>query len=609
MNYRFYIFTLLLFFGGAINFSVEAQGTKFTASVSKNTVTVDEQFKLTFKINAQASNFQAPDLSDFRLYSGPNQSSSMQWVNGVMSSSISFSYVLSPRKVGTLTIGEAQVNTGGKAFNSNPITVNAVAANSQSKTQATQPQGTKQNNSNSGIQEQIKDNVFLRVVTNKASPYIGEQIVATYKLFYRVDVIDLQADKLPDFKGFASEEIEIKNNQLPEENVNGNIYRVAVVKQIVLFPQRSGKLQIDALKLKTVLRVRTQSRRRSVFDQFFGGFQDLQYDIESKPISINVKPLPENGKPKNFSGAVGSYSYSTNLDKDSVGENEAINLKVVARGTGNIALLPEPNFKFPVDFEVYDPKVNTNKTVSASGMQGKKSFEYLLIPRHSGRFELISEDFSFFNPKQGKYVVVPGKKMSIQVGEAGNSEGPSAVNFSTRKEAVKFVGKDIRYINTGDANLVEKDDTLFGSKAFYLALGSPFLLLFIVLFMQGRMNERNSNQGLLKRRRAGGIAKKHLQKASQLQKESKQVEFYQELSSALFGYTSDKLGIQRSDLSQQSVTEALRTSGASEPDIIEWRELIEACEMARFAPSSDQDAERLLQRAMKNLENLESSIA
>ncbi len=586
-----------------------AQGTKFTASVSKNTVAIDEQFKLTFKVNAQASNFQAPDLSNFRLYSGPNQSSSMQWVNGVMSSSLSFSYVLSPRKEGSLTLGPAKVQAGGKTISSNTLSIKALGANAKPKAQASNKQASKKQSSTASLQEQLKDNVFLKVVTNNMEPYVGEQLVATYKLYYRVDVVDLAADKLPDFKGFASEEVEIKNNQMPEEVVNGVQYRVATVKHIVLFPQRAGKLKIDALKLNTVLRVRTQNRRRSVFDQFFGGFQDLQYSLESKPLSIEVQALPENGKSKNYTGAVGDFSYSTSIDKDSVGENEAINLKVVVSGNGNIALLPEPNFKFPVDFEVYDPKVNTNKSVSANGMRGKKTFEYLIIPRHSGRFELLEEDFSFFNPSRGTYVQVPGKKMSIQVGEAGDEERPSAMSFSNRKEAVKLVGKDIRYINTTDPELSEKNDIFFGSKRFYFALGSPFALLAIALFMRSRMNQKNSNTGLLRRKRASGIAKRHLQKASQLLKDSKQSEFYQELSSALFGYTSDKLNIQRSKMSQQTVAEALSSAGATEADLAEWRELIDSCEMARFAPSSAQDAAALLDRAAQNLENLESSIA
>ena len=589
---------------------VIAQNTKLVASVNKNTVAVDEQFKLTFKVNAHGENFTPPDLSDFRLYSGPNQSSSMQWVNGVMSSSISYTYILSPRKVGKLKIGQAEITVGGKVYKTEPVYIKAIKSRAQSKSQIKkQPKNTSSNGGNASLESQLKENVFMRASVSNKNPYVGEQLTASYKLYYRIDPVNLAADKLPSFKGFAAEDVELKTNQAPDEVLNGVQYRVLLIKQSVLFPQKSGELEIDPLKLKTVLRIRTQNRRRSMFDQFFGGYQDVSFEVQSPSLKIKVKPLPSAGKPKSFGGAVGNFAYETSLDNDSVGENEAINLKVLANGSGNIALIPEPGFDFPVDFEVYDPKVSTDKTVSASGMRGKKSYEYLMIPRHSGLFEIEAKPFSFFDPNKEKYVEVPAKTFQIQVGEVSEADDPSAVNFARRKEAVKFVGKDIRFINTGDPLLQSKDETFFNSTGYYLGLLSPFLMLALGLFAQGRMKNQNTNIELIKRRRAGSVAKKHLQKASALLKESKLTEFYQELSAALFGYTSDKLNVERSDLSKQRISDALRAKSVDESDITEWESLIEACEMARFAPSSDADAQQLLSRADQNLQNLERSLS
>lgn len=608
MFYRAFIFTILTGLLALFSRDVVAQNTKLVATVNKNTVAIHEQFKLTFKVNAHGENFSPPKLEDFRLYSGPNQSSSMQWVNGVMSSSISYTYVLSPRKEGKLEIDPAKITVGGKVYKSEPVYIKAVKAKTQNQGQKT-PKNTSSNGGNASLDSQLKENVFIRASVNNRNPFVGEHITATYKLYYRVDPVNLQADKLPSFQGFAAEDVELKTNQAPDEVLNGVQYRVLLVKQSVLFPQKSGELEIDPLKLKTVLRIRTQNRRRSMFDQFFGGYQDVAFDVASPSLKIKVKPLPSAGKPKSFAGAVGNFVYESSLDKDSVGENEAINLKVLANGTGNIALVPEPQFNFPVDFEVYDPKVNTNKTVSASGMRGKKSYEYLMIPRHSGRFQIEAKPFSFFDPDKEKYVEIPAKTFDIQVGEVSDAEDPTAVNFARRKEAVKFVGKDIRFINTGDPLLQDKDDTFFGSTGFYIGLSSPFILLLLGLFAQNRMKHQNTNIELIKRRRAASVAKKHLQKASALLKESKLSQFYQELSAALFGYTSDKLNVERSNLSKQRIADALRKKAVEEKDIREWESLIEACEMARFAPSSDADAQELLARADQNLQNLERKLS
>lgn len=584
-----------------------ASGQSFTASVSKNAVAVGEQFKLSFKLEAKGDNFVPPDLSAFRVYSGPNQSSSMKWVNGVVSNSLSFSYILSAKSEGKLSIGPAKIKVGGDYVSSNGVEVTATKGRQQSQTNNQSPQNTSSGNqSQAPAGNGMDQNVFLRVQVSNAAPYEGEQIVATYKLYYRIDVVNIEAEKLPSFKGFSSYPVELKNNTLPQEVIKGVRYNVAAIQQVVLFPQRAGELIIDPLELKTIVRVMSNRRPRSIFDQFFGSYQDLEHRCKSLRLKLNVKALPKNGRPSNFDGAVGSYSFTTKLDKDSLGANEAMNLSVVIEGRGDIQLLPEPKFKFPPDFEVYDPKTNTNSNVGSSGIRGKKSYEYLIIPRHSGLFEIEGEGFSFFDPSKGKYVEVKPENFEVQVGKV-DEEDISAFRART-KEDIKFMGKDIRYIKSSDSALSNGDEAFFRSGAYWLLLfTSP--LLFVILFqIQKRVLKSNADIALVRKRKAASIANKHLSAAKKALNENSD-QLYEELSIALNGYLSDKLGISTAEMNRDHIVEALSQRHVSTDLIKDLGEVLDECDMARFAPGGAANKQMLFDRSKELIRMLESQIS
>ncbi len=589
---------------------IMAQEVKFTASSSKNTVALDEQFKLTFKVNQQGSGFQPPAMNDFRLYSGPNKSSNMQWVNGVMSSSLTYTYILSPKKVGKLKIGPAKIKVDGKIVESNVLEIKGVKASNKPVEQKTKPQGSASgNNTNKSLQEQIKKNVFLKAFTSKVDPYVGEQVVATYKLYYRVDIVDLQADKLPSFKGFSTKEVDTKKNQITQEVVNGVRYNVAMIHQAVLFPQRSGALEIDPLEIKTVIRVRTSNRGQSIFDHFWGSFQNVEHRTKSRSLKLKVKALPD-GAPDSFEGAVGTFTYSATIDKDSAAVNDAINLRVEMNGKGNINLLPEPTFAFPPDFEVYDPKVNVNSNVNAGGVRGKKSYEYLIIPRHAGKFEIKGKGFSYFDPERHDYVKVPGNAFTIQIGKVDDEGELVSSSFSnSRKEVIKSIGRDIRFIHTGNIQLTEKGTGFFNSLKYYGLLGGPFALVFVLLIVRRRIGSISENSNLIKRRRANTLANKHLAKAQEMLKKGEFTTFYDELSIALYGYIGDKLAMDTSDMTRARMLDTLKDQGVDEQMLHRANALLDQCEMARFAPARDLDANKLFGEAKDLLKNLEDKLS
>lgn len=598
MNRIIYISTFYLLM------SLTVQAQKFVASVSKNTVAVGEQFKLSFKLDAKGDNFRPPNLQQFRVYSGPNQSSSMKWVNGVVSNATTYSYVLSPKTTGELSIGSASISFDGNSYSSQPIKIKAVKAKQQAQQAKSQQPGTKSQSSQNT--NQIEQNVFLRAQVSNASPYEGEQVVVTYKLYYRIDVINIEAEKLPAFSGFSSYDVELKNNNLPQEVVNGIRYNVAAIQQKVLFPQRAGELIIDPLKLNTVVRIQSQRRSRSIFDQFFGSYQDVRYSCKSQALKLKVKALPKSGRPDDFSGAVGSYKFSAEIDRDSLGANDALNLTTKIAGRGDIQLLPEPKFEFPPDFEVYDPKTNTNSNVSSGGIRGNKAFEYLVIPRHSGIYEIESKGFNYFDPVKAKYVVVEPKVWQIKVGEV--DEDDISTFRASKKEDIKFVGKDIRYIKTDEAELSEKGDRFFRSSNFWLMLLASPILMSISLFIMKRLNKTRSDIGLMKKRRAGSVANKHLKEAQKaLNLNSDKV--YEEISVALNGYLSNKLGIQTSELSRDHIREVLSDRKMSQDLIAELAEVLDRCDMARFAPGGETDKKELFERSKALIHKLEEQIS
>lgn len=580
VKHRRIIVLLTLFIGVALH--LNAQDVEFSATAPR-VVEMGEQFRVSYALNAKGKDFKEPAFENFRVLSGPNvsSSSSVQIINGQMSQSVSYTYtfIVMAASEGTFTIPGASVNVKGKSYQSNSLTVEVVKGSQQA-----QSAGDATNN-NVNKPQSAKGKVFVTVEVNKKNLYQGENLVAEIKVYTQLDLAGFDEVKFPPFTGFWSQDMETPQQiQLHRENVNGQIYNVGLIKKVLLFPQRSGEIEIDPFELTVV----TQERLRSnnPFDDFFGGnYRRVPVKTVSKPVAIQVKPLPAN-KPDNYSGAVGTYQMNASLDKQQVKANEAINLKVKISGTGNLKLIKPVKVDFPPDLDVYDPKTSLNSKVTAQGEAGSVAFNYLFIPRFAGTYRIAPITFSYFDSNTKSYKTLTSQEFQIKVERgSGDEEMTSGVVQTLSKEDVKFIGKDIRFLKT-DTSLHKKETLWFGSLKFYLVYGISLLLFLFIILVRMTQIKQNANQAKVKNRKANRISQKRLKVAAKYMKQNNTEKFYDEVLRATWGYLSDKLAIPVSGLSKDNVTEILNQHQVDEENQSNLMDLLNSCEFARYAPSS-----------------------
>lgn len=574
---------LLLFF----TTNIFAAEITFIASVNKNPVGTNEQFSITYTLNTQGSNFQAPTFRDFNVLSGPNQSTSMQFINGNMSQSVSFTYYLTANSEGTFRIDPATITVNRGKVKSNTLTINVVKG--QKAQSGAQQQ--KSNDADAGISS---NSVFLRVSVNKSSVYRGEALLATYKLYTKVNLVNYSIDKLPALNGFWSQELKMPQQlELTTENYNGEMYRVGIVKKVLLFPQQSGTLTIEPMEGSCIARIQTQRKRSNnpfdIFndpffnDPFFGSAQDVKVNVKSLPVKITVKDLPQEND-NAFKGAVGTFSLQATTDNDKVKANDAINLKIKISGKGNLKLIDAPEVEVPTDFEKYDPKVSDNTNISESGVSGSKTFEYLLIPRHEGEYTIDPIKFTYFDLDKKQYEQLQSSAFKITVkGISGDASAAQSVATSQNKTDIKLLGKDISFIKTG--KLTTKPATTFYlSGLYYLLVSIPFAALILLIFYIRRRNKLAGDAEYMRSSRATKMAHKRLSIAKKMIDAKKDDAFYEEISKAIYGYASDKLNINFSEMTKENLRQKLINRNI--PDALTERIIatIDTCELARYAP-------------------------
>jgi len=578
--------------------SVNAQEVKFTASAPK-TVRVGEQFQLVYTLNGRGSNFRGPRFEGFQNLSGPNSSSSsnVQIINGSMTRSVSntYTYYLRATKEGENTIPPATIYYDKKKYESESLKVKVISKGSTSR-QTQQKSSSKQKNiKNRQIQSPRNEKeVFLEATVDNTNPYMGEQIIVSYRLFTKVAISSMSINKLSSFGGFWSKNITDENQRLSQttEHINGEEYVVAEIRKIALYPQMTGDLVIEPMELECIAQIRQQNNSqrnsRSFFDDFFnspfgGNVYNVNKSLKSEPLKIKVKPLPLKNKPSEFNGAVGKLTVRSKIDKTELKVNDAINFSVTISGKGNIELIDELNVLFPPDFEVYDPKITNNIKTTNTGVSGSRKFEYLLIPRNSGQFVIEGVEFTYFDVLEKKYKTSRTSKYTINV-EKGSGVASNISYSGVAQEDIRYIGTDIMHIKKLPIKLLKIDNYFFGSTAFYLLLIIPVLLLIIFVFVWKNLKKKHGNIALMRHNNATKVAKRNLKKASSFLKENNKKEFYIEISQALWGYLSDKFQIPRADISMNSVNEAL-TKRNVKPEIIEkFIETLNNCEFARFAP-------------------------
>jgi hypothetical protein len=594
--YKKIIFIFLVFVN-LITLDLFAQ--ELTASVNKNRVGVGEQFVLTFSLNTNGSSFRAPSLNDFNVYSGPNQSTNMSFINGSMSQQISFTYYLAAKSEGKFTIGAASINSGGKTYTSKPIVIEVAKGNAPQSNNGQNQRGNS-NQQNNSDEYDLGNNLFIRTVTSKSRAYVGEQIIVSYKVYTRINILDNAATKLPVFNGFWSEEILSGNRQaeFKQENIDGLQYQVAEIKKAILIPQHSGSLSVDPLVMDVVTRIKNKNRSNDPFEQFFnmggfGSYKDVKVSISSKPIKIEVLPLPEKNKPESFKGAVGDFSMEVNIKPSNLKlkSNDAGNLIVTISGRGNLKLLEPLKIKAPSDIEMYDAKSTDKISTTSSGLSGKRSFDYLFIPRNPGKYALESAPFTYFDPEKGNYVTLKTPDFNLEVERgtsSNNSANPIISSYNTNKEDVKLLGNDIRYIKT-KTDLTSFSEPFYGSIFFWILLLMPFIGFSSFVTLQSIKN-RNGGTIEYKQKMAIKKAQNQLKLASAHLSENNHELFYKEILNALDGFLSAKLLIPVSELNKEKISEALQKRGANAELIYNLKNIVEKCEFAKYAQVKDNNS-------------------
>jgi len=576
---KYNILTLLAIFLFSYGF---AQDVSFTAATSHTSVKTGDRFKIQFAANGKINNFKAPKLKNFRILSGPNQSTGVQIINGSYSSTSSYTYILMAINEGEFTIGPAVASANGKAIKTNSLKIKVgKGVNVQ--------QGGNQSGSQTKSGGTASDELFIKSSVSKRKVYQGEQIIATYKLYTRVGLAGNELVKNADLNGFWSQEIDFGESAWSKEIIGGYRYSVAKIREIVLFPQRSGTLEIDPLEMKFIVQKRVQGGGQNVFDQFFGRVENVEYSLKSKPIKITVLPHPTNA-PIDFTNAVGRLDMKVDVSVNEIKENEAINIKIKISGKGNLPLIDIPEISFPSDFETYDPKINDNIKTNTNGVSGSKEFDYLVIPRHAGKFKLDPVVFSYFDPSTKKYKTITSGPIEINVLKVDGSTAENIV-YSANKEDIKVLGNDIRYIHTNNIVYTNSKEAFYGSWKFYFLFFLAPILFTLAYIFRNKIRVANNDVAGKKKKKASKVAGKFLKSAKQSLDEKNTNAFYENISKALFGYLSDKLHISIAELNQHNIKEKLAQIKVNEQTSIALMDTIELCDMARFAPISISEQE------------------
>lgn len=609
MSKKHILFWLCLIPALAVHAADEVQ---FTAS-APSTVIMDQPFQLTYTVNASGSkDLRIPEITDFDILAGPfeSTSSSMTFINGKRTSSVSktFTYTLMAKKEGTFTIPSASITVNKEKYTSNGLKIKVLPPDQTQPQQGQSGQGQQRANT-SGAENISNENIFIRTQVSKTNVYEQECILLTYKLYTLVDVTQFTNNtKLPDFNGFLQQSIEQSSTQqLDYEHYNGRNYGTVVLHQVLLYPQRTGEIEIDKANFEAVIRVQNRSQVRSIFDDFFASYTNVTKMLVAPGVKIKVNPLPP-GKPASYTGAVGRFNISSNINKNSVKANEAVTLTLTISGTGNMKLLKTPSVDFPSDFELYDPKVVNNFKNTPSGVTGTKNIEYLAIPRSAGNFTIPPIEFSYFDTQDKTYKTLKTPAYNLTV-EKGDSEDAVVTGTFVSKEDVKQISTDIRYIATQPVKLQAEPKLLFGTWTFWLCYLLPLVIASLMFVFFRQQIKENADVAKRKNKKANKVAQRRLKIAQKFWKENKKEQFYDEILKASWSYLSDKLSIPMANLNKANVQEELAAHQVPQEHIDAFIDVLNTCEFARYAPATGDDPMgELYAKVAKVISNLEECL-
>jgi len=565
---------------------------QFEAKVSKNTLGLNERLRIDFTMNADGDNFSPPSFEGFRIVGGPSQQVSQSWINGRSSFNKSYSYFLLPTQKGALTIRQATVEINGQIYKTNPIKINVTAAVEQPRDPNEEPQIS------------AEDAIHLVAEISKGNPYVNEPITVVYKLFfsYNIGITNWRELNKPKYNDFWSQNIDIKQLVAEEGRYKGEKYRYIVLRKTVLYPQKSGKLEIEPLSLDIDVQVPTN--RRNIFGQVQLVEDNKRVSAGSK--TITVRPLPEAGKPEGFSGAVGKFNFTVTPSKTNLKNGESLDLKVAVSGTGNLKLFTLPRPVVPSSIELYDPVHNEKIQTPLSGMNGQISDLYTIIPQFKGKYPIKPMSFSYFDLGSGRYKTITSPEIMINVLDGPSaSENPVVANSGVPKVRVS-AGEQFQFIKL-KTNLTDiKQDDFFGSTLFDVLMILPFLTIPMIVLFKKKKEAIDADVYGNKIKMNNRLAKKYLSEAK-LQINNKEP-FYIALEKAMHNFLKAKLHIETSEMSKDKIKEILTSKNVSLETVQSFIDLTENCELARYAPSSSVAIQQDYDKAVTILSELEKQI-
>lgn len=581
-----YIFLLMISFQGLF-----AQ-IQFEAKVSKNTLGLNERLRIDFTMNADGDNFSPPSFEGFRIVGGPSQQVSQSWINGRSSFNKSYSYFLLPTQKGTLTIRQATVEINGQIYKTNPIKINVTAAVEQPRDPNEEPQIS------------AEDAIHLVAEISKGNPYVNEPITVVYKLFfsYNIGITNWRELNKPKYNDFWSQNIDIKQLVAEEGRYKGEKYRYIVLRKTVLYPQKSGKLEIEPLSLDIDVQVPTN--RRNIFGQVQLVEDNKRVSAGSK--TITVRPLPEAGKPEDFSGAVGKFNFTVTPSKTNLKNGESLDLKVAVSGTGNLKLFTLPRPVVPSSIELYDPVHNEKIQTPLSGMNGQISDLYTIIPQFKGKYPIKPMSFSYFDLGSGRYKTITSPEIMINVLDGPSaSENPVVANSGVPKVRVS-AGEQFQFIKL-KTNLTDiKQDDFFGSTLFDVLMILPFLTIPMIVLFKKKKEAIDADVYGNKIKMNNRLAKKYLSEAKQHLNAKEP--FYIALEKAMHNFLKAKLHIETSEMSKDKIKEILLSKNANIETVQSFVDLTENCELARYAPSTSVAIQQDYDKAVNIISELEKQI-
>ena len=594
--------------------NVMADNATITAN-APDAVAVGDQFRLSFTINTQnVRDFRVGDIKGFEVLMGPSRSqqSSVQMINGktTSSSSITFTYILMANEEGTFTIPAATAMADGKQITSTPIRVKVLPKDEANGIGGGSSQEGRQGNSSGNSANVSANDLFITSTTSKTKVYEQEAILLTYKIYAAVDLRGFDNVKLPDFKGFQSQEVELPNDRRWElEHYRGRNYRTTVYRQFVLFPQQAGQLEIESARFDASVARATEAI--DPFDAFFNRgntYVEVKKTLTTPKILVNVDPLPS-GKPEGFTGGVGDFNISSTISSTHVKANDAVTLKLIISGVGNLKLISTPEVRFPEDFEIYDPKVDNQFKLTSAGLSGNQTIEYLVIPRNAGNYKIPALKFSYFDINSKSYKTLTTEAYELQVDKGDGTPSQTVANYNN-KEDLRILNEDIRFIKQNEVKMRPKGNYFFNSLGYWMFYLIPLLVFVVFFIIYRRRIAENANVTKMKNKKANKVALKRMKDAGKLLSEGNVDQFYEEVLKALWGYTSDKLNIPSSMLSKDNIEGKLLEHQVPQDVIKEFLEVMDSCEFARFAPGEEksQNMDKVYASALDTISKMENTI-